>query len=89
MAELMGWVVVVGLAIAIVGIYLLSSQIERHVRDTAEIILCSNKLILDELKRLTGSAAQSAEPTVGVILERRCGHRRARMVPTSERTVYA
>lgn len=80
MTELMGWVVVLGLAVAIAGIYMLSSQIERHMRDTAEIIICSNKLMLAELKPLTDPAA---EPTVGVILERRCAHRRALLTPRS------
>ena len=85
MTELMGWVVVLGLAVAIAGIYMLSSQIERHMRDTAEIIICTNKLILAELKRLTDPAAEAPEPTVGVILERRCAHRRSRPVPLSDR----
>lgn len=92
MTELMGWVVVLGLAFAIAGLYMLSGQIERYMRDTAEIIICTNKLILAELKRLTDPAAagaETAEPTVGVILERRCGHRRARAVPRSERAGYA
>jgi hypothetical protein len=91
MTELMGWVVVVGLAVVIGGIYLLSIQIERHMRDTAAFIISSNKLVLSELKRLTdpeAARAEAAEPTVGVILERRCGHRRARVVPTSERAGY-
>jgi hypothetical protein len=76
--ELMGWVVVLGLAIAIAGLYLLSGQIERHMRDTAEIIISSNKFILAELKRLTDPATDVAEPIVGAILERRCTHRRSR-----------
>jgi hypothetical protein len=89
MTELMGWVIILGLAFAIVCIYMLSSQVERHMRDTAEIIISTNKLILAELKRLTDPTAAVTEPTVGVILERRCGHRRARAVPTSERAGFA
>lgn len=84
MTELMGWVVVLGVAVAIGSIYLLSSQIERHMRDTAEIIICSNKLILAELKRLTDPAAGAAGPTVGVVLERRCAQRRSRSSRMSE-----
>jgi hypothetical protein len=89
MSELMVWVVVLGLAVAIAGIYVLSGQIERVMRDTAEIIICSNKSILAELKRLTDPAAEAAEPTVGVILDRRCTHRRSRSSRMSESSVVA
>ena len=81
MGELVVWLLLLGIAIAIAGIWMLSSQVKKHMQDTSEIIF----LILAELKRLPGPPAQPAEPTVGVMLERRCGHRRARAEPTSGR----
>lgn len=84
MAELVAWFLLLGVAITIAGIWMLSSQIKKYTKDMAEIIL----LVVSELKRLTSPAAQPVEP-VGVILERRCAHRRAQRVPTSERGGYA
>jgi hypothetical protein len=78
MTELIGWLIVLGLAVAIVGIYMLSHRIKEHARDTAEIMLQSNEMMLAQLKRLTDPSAQVPDPTVGVILERRCAQRRAR-----------
>ena len=89
MTEFMGWIIILGLAFTIAGICMLSSRIEKHMRDTAEIIICTNKMILDELKRLTDPAAVMAEPAVGVVLERRCGHRRAKGEPAIARAAYA
>jgi len=85
MTEFMGWLVILGLVFAIAGIYMLSSRIEKHMRDTAEIIVCTNKLILEELKRTIQPTVVASEPTVGVILERRCSHRRAQGDAASER----
>lgn len=87
MTEFMGWIVILGLVFAIAGIYMLSSRIEKHMRDTAEIIICTNKLILEELTRTIQPTVAASEQTVGVILERRCGHRRAQG-EASERAGY-
>lgn len=89
MTEFIGWTIVLGLAFTIAGIYMLSSRIEKHIRDTAEIIICTNRLVLDELKRLTNPTAVTAEPAVGVVLDRRCGHRRAQGGPANARAGYA
>lgn len=84
MGELVAWFLLLGLAATIVGIWMLSSQIKKHTQETVEIIL----LTLAELKRLTSPRAQPVEPTVGVILERRCAHRRTQQGPMSERASH-
>ena len=78
MAEYVGWIIVAGVAVAVVGIYLLSNQIERHMRETTQSILDSNEMVIAQLQRLSPSARVS-EPMVGVILERRCTQRRSRV----------
>jgi hypothetical protein len=80
-SELVGWFIVLGLAIALIGIYLLFKQIKEHRRDTAEIMLQSNDMMLAHLKRLSDPSAEVKDPMVGVILERRCSQRRARHSP--------
>lgn len=84
MTEFIGWMVLLGLAIAIVGIYMLSRRIERHTRNTTENMIYSNEMILTELKRLADPSAEEAEPTVGVILERRRAQRRKRLSSASQ-----
>jgi hypothetical protein len=80
MTELIGWIIVVGIVVAIGGIYILSRKIEQHTRDTAEALMYSNEMMLDQLKRITDpSASTSASepaPTLSVTLERRCAARR-------------
>jgi uncharacterized membrane protein YdfJ with MMPL/SSD domain len=71
MSELVGWLIVVGLAAAIVCIFLLSSQLEEHMRNTAKMMLWSNEMILARLERLAGPSLEPPEPAVGVVLERR------------------
>jgi hypothetical protein len=85
MGELVAWFLLLGIAITIVGIWMLSSQLKKHTQEMAEIIL----LTLAELKRLTSPAAWPVEPAVGVVLERRCAHRRTQKGPMSERAGYA
>jgi hypothetical protein len=89
MSEFVGWVVVLGIVFALGSIYMFSSRVERQLRETARIIVYSNKLLLPELKRLTQPAAEAAEPIVGVILERRCAQRRGRSGATSGRQSFA
>jgi hypothetical protein len=83
MTELIGGLVLLGIVVAIAGIYIISRKIEKHTRDTTEAMIYSNEMMLDQLKRLDPSASVP-EPTVGVILERRCAHRRVRIAPVSE-----
>ena len=71
MSELIGWLMVLGLVVAIVCIFLLSSQLEQHMRSNAEMLLRSNEMILARLERLANPPHEAAEPTIGVVLERR------------------
>ena len=75
MSELIAWLIVLGLAVTLVGIYLLSKQIQEHRRDTAEIMLQSNELMLEQLKRLS-DPADTANPVLSMTLERRSTDRR-------------
>jgi hypothetical protein len=83
MTEFIGWVIVLGLAVAIGSIFALSRQIERYMRDTIESMKYSNQLILARLERLADPSIQP-EPTVGLILERRRAQRRSLLNPISE-----
>lgn len=85
MTELIGWILVVGLMIAIGAIYVLSIRIEKHMRETTQMMLHGYDAIMARLKRLSGARVEAPEPVVGVALERRCTHRRARVVPMTER----
>jgi len=83
MAELIGWLLLLGLIIAIAGIYMLSSRIDSHTRNTTENIIYSNEMILTELKRLADPSIEASESAVGVILERRRGQRRKQSTSVS------
>ena len=77
MTEPIAWLIVLGLAVALVGIYSLYRQLREHRRDTAEIMLQSNELMLAELKRLSDPSVESASSAaVNVMLERRGSDRR-------------
>src|SRR5687768_1553709 len=71
MSELIGWLMVLGLVVAIVCIFLLSSQLEQHMRSNAEMLLRSNEMILARLERLANPPHEATESTIGVVLERR------------------
>jgi type II secretory pathway component PulM len=73
--ELIAWLVILGLALALVGIYVLYNQIKEHRRDTAEIMLQSNEMMLAHLKRLSENAGEPENPSVTVMVERRAHHR--------------
>lgn len=89
MAELFGWIIVLGLAAAIAGIYMLSGQIEKHMRETAQMMIHGHDMIMAQLKRLADPSVEAPEPTVGMILERRCAHRRALLTPMSAKSGMA
>ncbi len=76
MSELVGWLIVVGLAAAIACIFMLSSQLEQHMRNTTEMMVRSNQMILAQLERLENQSPQPSQPAVGVVLERRHAQRR-------------
>jgi len=71
MTELLGWMILVGLAVNIIGIYMLSYQIEKQTRTTLEFILQSNEMILGHLQR-----PASGDRPVASAEERRRAQRR-------------
>lgn len=84
MTDSFAWIIGLGLAVVIAGIYLLSKQIANHLHDTARIAHHSNEMILAELERLTGAPAALSENTVAVVLEKRCAQRRRHLSQMSE-----
>jgi hypothetical protein len=77
MTELLGWMIVIGLAVAIAGIFSLSSQIEKHTRQMLDIVLQSNAMIVAQLERADSASLQAHDRLVGVVLDRRHGERRS------------
>jgi|SRR5688572_26568095 hypothetical protein len=77
MSGFLGWLIVAGLAVAIASIFMLASQLRRHMRDTTEMMVRSNEMLLARLDRLANpSPTPPSEPTVGVLLEKRQAQRR-------------
>jgi hypothetical protein len=69
--------ILLGLAIAIAGIFVVSSQIDKHTRNAIAIMIQSNEMILARLERLANPLARSpTSPDVGIVLERRRAQRR-------------
>ena len=64
------WLIVLGLALALIGLYALWNEMKEHRRDTAEIMLQSNEMMLEQLKRLS-PALDIDSATATVLLERR------------------
>lgn len=85
MTELTAWIIAAGLVIAIVGIYIVSVRMEKHMRDTTHMMIHGYDSIMAHLRRLSGKQVADSEPVIGVILERRHRQRRAHAVPMSER----
>jgi hypothetical protein len=88
MTELLGWMIVIGLAVAIAGIFSLSSQIEKHTRQVLELMLQSNAMIVAQFERADGASIDTPDPLVGVVLERRQRDRRS-IQPQSYRAAHA
>ena len=70
MRELTEWVMMLGLGVAIAGIFMLSSQIEKQTRATAEMMHRSNEMLLAQLEQLANPSLPAPEPVAGVILEK-------------------
>ncbi len=77
MNELFGWIIVSGLALVIIGIFLLSNQLSEHMRVAAQIIVNGNKQILDRLAASSLGSAQTQPATQpDRTIERRISQRR-------------
>ena len=71
MPEFLGWTVLAGLAVTILGIFLLSSRIERHTRSMLAILMHNNEMILAQLDDHRAGASAPAASPVGFVIERR------------------
>ena len=71
MSELLGWMIVVGLAVVVAAVYMLSTQIEKQTRTTLEFLLHSNEMIIARLERTHGPLVQGEKPADGVAPEER------------------
>lgn len=77
MNELLGWIIVTGLGLVIIGIFLLSSQLSEHMRVAAQMIVNGHKQILDRLAAATQPSAPEQPATQSVrIIDRRIAQRR-------------
>ena len=85
MSEFVGWIIAAGLVIAIVGVYIVSIRMEKHMRDTTHMMIHGYDSIMAHLRRISGKHAAESEPVVGVMLERRRAQRRAHPISMSER----
>jgi hypothetical protein len=82
--DVVWWLILFGLAVAIIGLYIVSVRVEKHMRDTTVMMIHGYDSIMAHLRRLSGKRIAETEPVVGAILDRRCGHRRARAPQMSE-----
>ena len=77
MSEFIGWMILLGLAIAIAGIFVVSNQIEKHTRYAIGIMIHSKEMILARLEQLANPSVRApTPPAVGIGLERRHAQRR-------------
>jgi hypothetical protein len=74
MSELLGWMILVGLTVGVVGICMLSYQIEKQTRVILEFLLRSNEMILAHLEPSAEAPAVTGTPAPPV--ERRRAQRR-------------
>lgn len=69
--------IVLGLAIAIVGVFFVSSQIDTQTRNAIAITIQSNEMILARLEQLANPLIRApTSPDGGIALERRRAQRR-------------
>ena len=69
--------IVLGLAIAIVGVFLVSSQIDKQTRKAIAITIQSNEMILARLEHIANPLVRlPPSPDSGIALERRRAQRR-------------
>ena len=86
MSEFLGWLTIAGLAAAIASIFMLASQLRRHMRDTTEMMVRNNEMLLSRLDRLANPSPTPPEPTLGVLLEKRHANRRDPLRPAGSQT---
>ena len=77
MNELLGWMILVAMAVVVAAVYMLSAQIEKQTRTILEFLLHSNEMIIARLERTQGSQAPTERPAeAGAPAERRRSQRR-------------
>ena len=83
MADYVGWVVLGGIVVAVLGIYMLSNQVDRYMRETTQNIIDSNDMIAAQLKQLTRPSTEMSGSMGGGFVEKRCTQRRSRLAAVS------
>ena len=77
MNELCGWLIVVGLAVIVAAIYMLSVQIENQTRTMLEFLLHSNEMVVARLEQARGPSVERETVAEGAApQERRRSQRR-------------
>ena len=74
MSEIVGWIIVLGLFGAIACLFLLSRQMNEHLRTTLAMMMRSNEMILARLESMGGAKRDSH--CAGLVPERRVSQRR-------------
>ena len=79
MSEQIGWILVIAVAVAIAGVFVLSRELEKNLRETIEFMIRSNDMIVAHFESRTCHTPDvQEERLVGMVLERRHGERRDR-----------
>ena len=65
------WMIVVGLAMTVAAICMLSAQIEKQTRTTLEFLLHSNEMIIARLERTNGPLVQGEKPADDIASQER------------------
>jgi len=86
MSEFLGWLIIAGLTATIASIFMLAGQLRRHMRNTTEMMVRNNEMLLSRLDRLSHPSPTPPEPTVGVVLEKRQVNRRNPLRPAGGET---
>ena len=86
MTEFLGWLIFAGLTASIISIFMLASQLRRHMRNTTEMMVRNNEMLLSRLDRLGDPSLAPREPTLGVVLEKRRVNRRSPFHSTGGQT---
>lgn len=69
MSELVGWMIVLGLAFAIGCSLILSSELEQHSHDTAQAAFQRSAMLMNQLERLGSPSSQTPQAAAAVVLE--------------------
>ena len=76
MSEVLAWIIVVGLALTIAGIFMLATQVDRYMQRTLEMMTYSNAMFAARLEQTDGATLGQQDPYTGDLFDRRRAQRR-------------